>query len=246
MSNLYSNLAQVYEGMYKTFIDYEDEFNLYKQLLQKYNCNSLIEIGCGTGNLAGNFIKNKFEYTGLDISEDMLRIAKKNHPDCSFLQADMQFFKLPKPSDAAIITGRTISYLLTNTEVLNCLNAIHDNLNEHGILCFDFIDANMFIPLIGDQCVIHKAAVENKNYTRESYWKVNHSHSWAFDWNSIYYEELQNGKCQKIGEDNATIRCFTKDDIVLFLTLSGYRLKEMKHRSTYAFDTFVLVAEKIN
>jgi SAM-dependent methyltransferase len=56
-------------------IDYE--FNLYHQLLLKYNCNSEVEIGCGTGNLAQRFTKNSIEYIGIDISDDMLAIAKK-------------------------------------------------------------------------------------------------------------------------------------------------------------------------
>jgi hypothetical protein len=44
MSNLYNSLAEVYEAMYKTFINYEEEFKLYQQLLLKYNFKSVVEI----------------------------------------------------------------------------------------------------------------------------------------------------------------------------------------------------------
>lgn len=47
MNNLYNSLADVYESMYQTFIDYEEEFNLYKQLLLKFNCHS-VAIACYT------------------------------------------------------------------------------------------------------------------------------------------------------------------------------------------------------
>ena len=244
MVNLYNSLAAVYEAMYKTFINYEEEFSLYQQLLIKYNCKSVVEIGCGTGNLASMFIADGFDYTGMDISENMLAIAKKNNPECVFLQSNMQNFMLPQPVASAIITGRTISYLLTNKEVSDSIAAINKNLAANGIVCFDFIDANKFIPQIKKESILHKAVDGDKKFERESFWSVNLSHSWTFDWRSFFYEELNDGRLIKIGEDNSTIRAFTKDEIILFLQLGGFVIKEIIPRITYAFDTFVVVAEK--
>ena len=244
MSNLYKSLAEVYEAMYKTFINYDEEFALYSSLIKKYHCTSVVEIGCGTGNLAGRFADNGFKYTGLDMSDDMLAIAKKNHPDVDFLQAAMQHFSLPEPAAAAIITGRTISYLLTNKDVMDSLLAIHSNLKTPAIVCFDFIDANKFIPHIGSDAVIHKAAAGNKKFHRESFWTVNLAHSWTFNWLSVFYEEGEDGSLVKIGQDDSTIRAFTKDEIILFLQLAGFNIKEIFPRAAYAFDTFLVVAEK--
>lgn len=246
MDKLYNELAEVYEAMYKTFINYNDEYALYSSLLVKYNSNSLIEIGCGTGNLASHFAKNGFEYTGLDISAEMLAIAKKNNPGCTFIQSTAQGFSLTTPVQSAIITGRTISYFVSNKDVDESFEAINNNLVSKGIVCFDFIDANKFIPALkGNAAVIHKAEYNGRKFHRESFWSVNMEHSWAFNWLSVFYEELSNGEMIKIGEDNSVIRAFTKDDIVLFLELNGFIVKEMIPRSTYAFDTFVAVAEKI-
>jgi len=246
MNNLYTSLAEVYEAMYKVFINYDEEFELYYQLLQKYNCHSVVEIGCGTGNLAHRFNEQGIIYTGMDISGEMLAIAKKNNPACSFLQARMQDFVLAAKVASAIITGRTISYLLTNKDVMESLLAIHQNLQTSGIVCFDFIDANKFIPLIGNDAVVHTVAAGNKQYRRESFWKVNLSQSWAFDWLSVFYEEGKNGHLIKIGEDESTIRAFTKDEIILFLQLARFTVKEIFHRPSYAFDTFLAVAEKVD
>ena len=92
MNNLYNNLAEVYDAMYKTFIDYGEEFNTYNELLLEYNVHSVVEIGCGTGNLASRFVEAGFDYTGMDISGEMLAIAKRNNQGCEFLQAGMQDF----------------------------------------------------------------------------------------------------------------------------------------------------------
>ena len=244
MNNLYNSLAEVYAAMYKTFINYEEEFTLYKQLLTKYNCQSVVEIGCGTGNLAARFNENGFDYTGMDISGEMLAIAKNNNSGCTFLQAAMQDFILPQQVQSAIITGRTISYLLTNKDVSDSMAAINKNLQASGILCFDCIDASKFIPQIKKESVLHKAAAGDRKFQRESFWSVNLSYSWTFDWRSVFFEELQDGSLLNIGEDNSTIRAFTKDEIILFLQLGGFSIKEIFPRASYAFDTFVVVAEK--
>ncbi|MEP6712844.1 MAG: class I SAM-dependent methyltransferase [Ferruginibacter sp.] len=244
MSNLYNSLAQVYEAMYKTFIDYDAEFELYKQLLVKYHCRSLVEIGCGTGNLATRFTENNFEYTGLDLSAEMLSIAKMNNPASKFLLSGMQDFNLPGLVEAAIITGRTISYLLTNKDVSESFSCINKNLKPGGIICFDFIDANKFIPLITSEGVWHSADVGEKIFKRESFWSLNLSQGWGIDWLSVFYEASADGALIKICEDESTIRAFTKDEILLFLQLAGFTVKEIMPRPSYAFDTFVIVAEK--
>lgn len=47
--------------------------------------------------------------------------------------------------DAAAITGRTISYLITNEGVINTFNSIHKILPANGKLIFDFIEAGSFL-----------------------------------------------------------------------------------------------------
>lgn len=245
MNNLYTQLSEVYEAMYLTFINYEEELNFYSSLLKKYHCGSVLEIGCGTGNLAPGFVRQGFEYCGMDISSEMLKIAKRNYPQNRFIEADMRNFELDEKLAASIITGRTISYLVTNKNVFDAFTSINKNLFSRGILCFDCIDANKFIPLIKNgEKVIHKAEFETKKFHRESYWQIDLAQSWTFTWNSVYYEEKEN-HLEKIGEDKSAIRAFCKDEIKLFLDLTGFRLKEIVSRPSYAFDTFVVVAEKI-
>jgi hypothetical protein len=50
--------------------------------------------------------------------------------------------------------------------------SLFNNITEEGIIAFDFIDANRFIPYINEnQKIIHKAEYEEINYIRESHWK---------------------------------------------------------------------------
>lgn len=246
MSNLYTNLSDVYEAMYQSFIDYEAEYLFYSDILLSYNCKSVVEIGCGSGNLASKFANNGFEYFGMDLSEEMLALSKTNNPNAVFLKEDMRNFNLQKETDAFIITGRTISYLFTNSDVIETFTSINNNLKKQGIVSFDCINANIFIPQIDSTIkVIHSASFKDKYYQRDSIWKVNLTHGFCFDWASIYYEKTAQEELVEIGKDNSTIRAFTKDEIVLFLTLTGFNVLEIIERPSYAFDTFVIVAQKI-
>ena len=124
MTKLYSKLANVYHEMYQNIFDYKKEFQFYNRILKKHNSKNVLEIGCGSGNLASYFLKNKYNYTGLDLSQEMLDIAKEVEPKARFIQADMRKLKLRKKFDAIIISGRSFTYLTTNEDIQNALKSI--------------------------------------------------------------------------------------------------------------------------
>lgn len=243
--NLYKDLAKVYEAMYHTFIDYKEEFEYYSTILKKYNKQQVLEIGCGTGNLANYFQKNGFDYLGLDASKEMIQMGKVKAPTCDFLEGDMRDFKLKQPVQSALITARTVSYLRTNADINTAFTCIHKNLQAGGILCFDFIDANEFIPpIINRKEIIHKATYQNTAYIRKSFWQAQLVHGMDFKWDSVYYKE-EGTALKELGKDDSIVRTFTVNEIELFLTINGFDVKEMIARASYAFPTYVVVAEKM-
>jgi len=244
MNNLYADLAMIYEAMYATFIDYELEYKLYHSFLQKYDKKSVLEIGCGTGNLSPYFGKDRYTYFGLDLSQEMLKIAQERNPDTAYMQGDMRSFYLPEPVESMIMTGRTISYLVSNEDVIATIKSVYDNLEKSGFFCFDFIDANKFIPEIGNGKIItHEADYNQVTYLRKSIWETTLQTSWCFNWESIFYTK-QGNELIEIGKDTSIIRTFTVNEIELFLLVNGFEIKEIIERASYAFPTFVVVAEK--
>ncbi len=244
MSKLYSELSEIYEAMYATFIDYKEEYNFYSQILSKYNKTSVLEIGSGTGNLSKLFSENGFNYLGLDLSVEMLEIAKRKNPNNLFVEGDMRNFKLEKLVSSALITGRSISYLLKNEDVNLAFKSIHDNLEEGGLFCFDFIDANRFIPeILSGETIIHKASFRGEHYMRESTWRLNLNYGMDLIWDSKYSKETEAGY-KEIGKDTETARSFTKNEMELFLAINNFDILEIIDRQTYAFPTYVMVAKK--
>nr|WP_246615824.1 class I SAM-dependent methyltransferase [Aquimarina litoralis] len=230
--------------MYSSFIDYQLEYDLYKGFLKKYHKKSILEIGCGTGILSQLFIEDDYDYYGLDFSSEMLKIAKERNPSANFIHEDMRFFSLQRTVESVLMTGRTISYLVKNKDVESTFISIYNNMEKGSIFCFDFIDANEFIPEISNKkAITHKVNYKNITYIRKSKWNLNILNSWCFDWESIFYRK-EKKTLLEIGKDNSTVRTFTKNEIELFLILNGFEVIEIIKKESYAFPTYVVVARK--
>ncbi len=245
MATLYdNNMALVFDEMYQVFINYDEEFDFYKRFLVEYNCSNILEIGCGTGNLAKRFIENNYNYLGLDFSQSMIEIAKKRNKKGNFTQADMRNFS-SKKQDSILITGRTTSYIISNKDLDDTFNSVYKNLNKNGIFIFDFIDANRYIPfIITNKDIEHAAFINKKQYVRIGNWiQTPNAENFMLDWNAQYYEIIENEK-KLISKDFSTVRVFTLNEIEIFLYKNGFQILETIDRKTYAYDTYVIVAKK--
>jgi SAM-dependent methyltransferase len=245
MANLYDGkMAAIFDAMYQTFINYDEEYDFYNRLIQENNCKSILEIGSGTGNLAKRFRKNNQEYIGLDYSLSMIAIAQERNKNSVFIHGDMRDFQLEEPVDSIIITGRSTSYLVTNKDVNSTFVSINKNLTEDGIVIFDFIDANRFIPFIKEnQTILHEATYKGINYIRESHWNTTSLENFMLEWSAQYYT-IVNDQKEIITDDFSTVRVFTLNEIELFLYLNNFEIIKSIDRKTYAYDTFVIMAKK--
>lgn len=252
MPNLYTQLAGVYDEIYQTLFDYDKEYAVYSRFLSEHKAQSIVEIGCGTGHLAKRFLANGYDYIGLDLNQEMLDIAVRNtDPKDSngkrghFQQADMRDFTLSKTYDAALITGRTISYLLNNSDILACFQSIKRCLKPNGVLIFDAIDA---VPLFSEFEKVENSTLEtafNQNeYKRTSVCKPNLATGWTWDWTSVYFQKKE-GEYVEIGHDFATLRSFTKDEMLLFLTMSGFHLLGIVDKETYTWQDAFYISQNI-
>lgn len=72
------------ENWYELFAD---EINLILKA-SEYNGGAVLETGCGNGALFPYLDINKSNYTGIDLSESLLEIFRKNHPNTNLICGD--------------------------------------------------------------------------------------------------------------------------------------------------------------
>lgn len=88
----YNKIAPKYSsGHYAHF--WTDEFEIYKGLIDG---KRVIDIGCGAGRDADEFVKNGFDYMGVDGSEGMLEVARARVPDGTFKKMDFYSLDFPE------------------------------------------------------------------------------------------------------------------------------------------------------
>ncbi len=107
-------------------------------LLEKLPENAhILDVCCGTGNVAGLLSERGYSITGLDGSKLMLDYAKENAKAAEFIQADARDFHLGRKFHAVTCLFDSINHLLEKDDVLQVFKNIYEHLEENGIFVFD-------------------------------------------------------------------------------------------------------------
>lgn len=246
MSKLYTEYAEVYHLMYQGLINYDEEFVYYQKILANFNSKSLLEVACGTGQLGRRLVEAGYTYQGLDRSADMLNFAQEILPKGQFHQQDMRYIQLPDTFDAVLITARSVSYLLQNSDALSTFQNIKKVLKPGGILTFDFIDANTYIPhILANPMAIHEVDTEKGKFKRENHYHIDFTDGWCLTWSTAYFKQNGEGLYHSIGSDEEQLRAFTEDEMCLLLELSGLKVQGVLERPSYAYNTKVAIAQNV-
>ena len=107
-------------------------------LLEKLEENAhILDVCCGTGNVAGLLSAKGYHMTGLDGSSLMLDYAKENAQAVDFIQADARDFNLGRKFHAITCLFDSINHLLNKEDVLKVCKNIYEHIEENGIFVFD-------------------------------------------------------------------------------------------------------------
>jgi len=153
----------------------------------------------------------------------MLDIARREVGPGKFIQSDMRNLSFNHQFDSVLITGRSIAYIIENKGIIDTFTGIHKSLKDKGLLIFDVFEANGIFDNLNDfeQNIEHN----NKKIRRISKLKKNLETGWTYDWYAKYIIEHHS----KVSEydDVTTLRAFTKDEILLFLKLTDFKILEI-------------------
>jgi SAM-dependent methyltransferase len=70
----------------------------------------VVDLGCGSGVWARELVRAGYDVLGIDVSDSMIRLARKNAPGARFVKGSFLKFQLP-PCHAVTALGEVINYL---------------------------------------------------------------------------------------------------------------------------------------
>ncbi|MCI0523880.1 MAG: methyltransferase domain-containing protein [Acidobacteria bacterium] len=97
----------------------------------------ILDLCCGTGQIAKGLVDRGYVVTGVDGSEAMLRFARENAPAAAFIHADARAFRLPEKFQCVISAFDSLNHVMELDELKMVFRNVHAVLDEEGIFLFD-------------------------------------------------------------------------------------------------------------
>jgi SAM-dependent methyltransferase len=130
----YNELAWV-ETIVASPEEYAEETGHYCKLIKAHSrveTKTLLHLGCGAGGNDHTF-KKYFKVTGVDISDGMLKIARKRNPEAVYIRGDMRTFRLKERFDAVAIPD-SIGYMSAPKDLQRAIGTAVRHLKPGGVL----------------------------------------------------------------------------------------------------------------
>ncbi len=123
--------------------DYSKEANDVDTILKQRNSliKNIIIFGCGTGNHDFELIKRGYNCHGVDISSQMIEVAKRRAEEqnlkIEYEVADIRDYDPGNKYDAVISLFHVMSYQTGNDDIKNAFRSARKALDTGGVFLFD-------------------------------------------------------------------------------------------------------------
>jgi ubiquinone/menaquinone biosynthesis C-methylase UbiE len=189
---------------------------------------SVLELACGTGRLSIPIARDRLEVVGLDLSLEMLAVARQKAisagVDVNWIQGDMRHFDLGRGFDGIVLASNSLSHLYSLAEIEGCLAAARRHLNPSGRLVIE-----VFNPAFG--MLLHRpdhriAVTEYEE--RETGRRISVSKALRYDSATQISHELWYFRDDLTGEEQAAplnLRMFFPQELNALVHYNGFSIE---------------------
>ncbi len=133
--NRYDTFARHYDAVVG---EREEVAHFLAKLLKIYapKAKTLLELGCGSGSML-KILQKRYAARGIDLSAEMVRLAKKKAPRAQISVGDITRFKFRERYDAIICPFDTINHVTSFAKWRRVFANAHQHLNPQGVFIFD-------------------------------------------------------------------------------------------------------------
>ena len=130
---LYGDLAWTWPivSAPETYVEESERFRALIRQHSQIEAETLLNLGCGGGH-NDYTLKKHFRLTGVDVSEDMLGLARRRNPEVAYLSGDMRSVRLGEKFDAVVIFD-SVSYMLTEEDLRAAFETAFVHVKPGGV-----------------------------------------------------------------------------------------------------------------
>ena len=140
----YDDFAYVYNRFWGNF-PLEIMPILEELVLKDFPKNTrILDLCCGTGQLARALSDQGYEVTGIDSSEQMLKFARLNAPTVPFIPSDVRSFMLMARFNVAFSTFDSLNHIMELDELEQIFGHVYRQLETNGVFIFDMNQKSRF------------------------------------------------------------------------------------------------------
>ncbi|MFN8374529.1 MAG: class I SAM-dependent methyltransferase [Anaerolineae bacterium] len=97
----------------------------------------ILDLCCGTGQLAHDLTQRGYKVTGIDGSPEMLHFARHNAPAADFISSDARTFSTDAQYHAVVSVFDSLNHVLELAELTNVFRNVFAALVPQGLFLFD-------------------------------------------------------------------------------------------------------------
>lgn len=218
----YCAIAECYDAL-NSHIDYESFADFLNNEIRAGGIpdgSLVLDLACGTGNITLPLLKRGYDMVGVDLSGDMLNIArnKRDGGKVLWLCQDMRSFELYGTVGAVVCCLDSINYLTSRSGVEKCFSLVHNYLDPNGIFIFDINTPYKFEHIYGNN---HYILEDDGIYCGwQNYYD---KRSGLCDFELSFFYENDDGSYARFDETQ-TERCYSLKTITNLLKNNGFEI----------------------
>ena len=219
----YSDFASVYDRLMRD-VDYKARTEYILKLFKKYGKapTLLLDLACGTGGFSVQLAKHGIEVIGVDMSEDMLGIARENSADADtdvlFLCQRAEELDLYGTVDGVICCMDSLNHITDIKDLQKAISRVSLFLEEDCLFIFDVNTVYKHEKVLGDNTFVID---EDGVYCvwQNEYGSKSKTTNITLD----FFVEQENGVYERFGEEFSE-RAYTREELSEILERSGFEL----------------------
>lgn len=218
----YSDFAFIYDELMND-VDYNGWIKYIEEIIEKENVKvqNILELACGTGNLTIPLTKKNYDIAGIDISDQMLNVARekaeKEGVELVLLQQDIAELDFDVTNlDCILCACDGFNYITYDDDLENVFAKSHELLKDDGLFIFDISSHYKLSTILGNN--MHGENREDISYLWQNYFDDEQN---LIEMELAFFVKDANGKFDKFEEVHQQ-RAYTEDEIIESLQISGF------------------------